>query len=124
MTLLQTLLRLNLSKIRMQWSRLKLPLLPYPTDEFLEVVWEVRNRKPKVDWELFVATAWGLWNQRNTVRFGGQRKTTHKLCRDVEEYVKEFRHENPPHVSHLDHLLPLGNRQNRAGIKLMWTGCL
>ena len=63
---------------------------------FLEVVWEIRNRKPEVDWELFVATAWGLWNQRNTVKFGGQRKSALRLCRDMEEYVKEFRHENPP----------------------------
>ena len=77
-------------------SRLKLPLLPYSTEEFLEVVWEIRNRKPEIDWELFVAMAWGLWNQRNTVRFGGQRKTAHRLCQVVEEYVKEFHHENPP----------------------------
>ena len=38
-------------------SRLKLPLLPYSTEEFLEVVWEVRNRKPEIDWKMFVATA-------------------------------------------------------------------
>ena len=59
-------------------------------------MWELRNRKSEIDWELFVATTWGLWNQRNTVRFGGQRKTAHRLCQVVEEYVKEFRYENPP----------------------------
>ena len=37
-------------------SRLKLPLIPYPMEEFLEVVWEIRDRKPETDWELFVAT--------------------------------------------------------------------
>ncbi|XP_065615736.1 uncharacterized protein LOC136061642 [Quercus suber] len=30
-------------------SRLKLPLIPYPTEEFLEVVWEIRDRKPDID---------------------------------------------------------------------------
>ena len=77
-------------------SRLKPPLTPYPTEEFLKVVWEIRDKKPETDWELFIATAWGLWNQRNTVRHDGQHKTAQRLTQDMEEYLREFRHQNPP----------------------------
>lgn len=104
-------------------SRLKLLFIPYPTKDFMEVVWEIRDRKPEVDWECFTVTARGLWNHRNTIRHGGQRKTATRLIRDAEELLKEFHQEPPlPLVSFLLPLPPLGHLPNRAGIKLMWMG--
>lgn len=71
-------------------SRLKLPFFPYPTWDFMEVIWEIRDKKPEVDWECFAVTAWGLWNHKNVVRHGGQRKIATRLIRDAEEFVMEF----------------------------------
>ena len=41
-------------------SRLKLPAIPNQTQEFLDVVWEIRERKPDIDWETFAVTAWSI----------------------------------------------------------------
>ena len=90
----------------------------------MEVVWEIRDRKPETDWELFVATTWGLWNQRNTIRHGGQRKTAHKLTRDMEEFLREFCHKNPLPCKLSRPFTPPRHLPNRAGIKPLWTGLL
>ena len=38
-------------------SRLKLPAIPKQPHEFLDLVWEIRERKPGIDWENFAVTA-------------------------------------------------------------------
>ena len=49
------------------WSntRLKLPMLEVIPRDFVDIVWDFLERQPGMDWELFAATAWGLWNNRN-----------------------------------------------------------
>ena len=37
-------------------SRLKLPAVLNQPQEFLEIIWEVRERKPNTDWDLFAVT--------------------------------------------------------------------
>ena len=38
-------------------SRLKLPAIPNQPQEFIDLVWEIRERKPSIDWETFAVTA-------------------------------------------------------------------
>ena len=52
-------------------SRLKLPAVLNQPQEFLEIIWEVREGKPDTDWDLFAVTAGSIWNHRNAVRHGG-----------------------------------------------------
>ena len=48
--------------------------------------------------------AWSLWNHRNALKHGRQRKDACRIIKEVAEYVKEFRQEthnlwkpsNPP----------------------------
>ena len=75
-------------------SRLKLPAIPNQTQVFLDLVWEIRERKPDIDWETFAVTAWSIWNHRNALKHGGQCKDAGRIIKDVAEYIKEFRQEN------------------------------
>ena len=85
-------------------SRLKLPAVPNQPQDFLDLVWEIREAKPGIDWETFAVMAWSLWNHRNALKHGGQRKDACRIIKEVAEYVKEFRQEthnlwkpsNPP----------------------------
>ena len=56
------------------WSetKIKLPALPKPMNVFLNLVWEIVDSCPNVNWVLFAVTAWSLWNNRNSVIHGGQ----------------------------------------------------
>ena len=40
---------------------------------------------------MFAATAWGLWNNRNTVRHGGKCKSPELIAREVAAYTREVR---------------------------------
>ena len=75
------------------WSATKLKLLFLPEThlEFLDIVWEIRERCSKVDWELFAITVWSLWNNRNTIRHEGRGKTVAEIVRMAAEYAKEVR---------------------------------
>ncbi|XP_075640630.1 uncharacterized protein LOC142612416 [Castanea sativa] len=75
------------------WSatNLKLPSLPEPHLDFLNIMWEIRERWPVVDWELFAITMWSLWNNRNSVRHGGRSKRYDVIVKEVADYVKEVR---------------------------------
>ena len=75
-------------------SRLKLPVVPNQPQEFVDIVWEISERKPDIDWEIFVVTAWSLWNHRNALKHGGLHKDADRITKEVSEYVKEFRQEN------------------------------
>jgi len=73
------------------WSatKLKLPLLPVTHLEFMDIVWEIRERCIEIDWELFAITVWSLWNNQNTIRHEGRGKTVAKMVKVAAEYAKE-----------------------------------
>ena len=75
-------------------SRLKLPAIPKQPHEFLDLVWEIRERKPGIDWETFAVTAWSLWNHRNALKHRRPRKDAGRILKEVVEYVTVFRQEN------------------------------
>ena len=77
------------------WSRskIKLPALPKPVNEFLNLVWVVVDSCPNVNWVLFAVTAWSLWNNRNTMIHGGQSKGKEGLIKSVAGYVEEIKRE-------------------------------
>ena len=75
-------------------SRLKLPYIPNQMQEFIELVWEIIEKTPNIDWELFVVTAWSLWNYRNAVKYGGQGKNAVRITKEVFDYMKEFRQDS------------------------------
>lgn len=59
--------------------------------EFLDIMWEIRDRCPRVDWELFAITAWKLWNNRNNIKHGGKNRSVEGIVKEAEEYAKEVR---------------------------------
>ena len=77
------------------WSgtKIKLPALLEPVNEFLNLVWEVVDSCPNVNWVLFAVTAWSLWNNRNSVIHGGHSKGKEGLIKLVAGYVEEIKSE-------------------------------
>lgn len=75
------------------WSatKLKLPLLPETHLEFMDIVWEIMERCPMVDWELFAIMGWSLRSNRNILRHEGRGKKASELVRSAAEYAKEVR---------------------------------
>ena len=57
----------------------------------LDLLWLVMDAKPVQDLEAFATTTWFLWNNRNSVRHGGQCKSAIKILEDSKQYLKEFR---------------------------------
>ena len=71
-------------------TRLKLPHFPDPPSDFIDIVLEIKNRCEGVNWDLFVTTVWGLRNNRNQVRHGGQCKSYEVIVKEAAEYLKEY----------------------------------
>ena len=74
--------------------RLKLPCFETTPRDFIDVVWETKLKKPEIDWELFVITAWSLWSNRNSTCHGRKCKAADLIVREVSAYVKEVRQKN------------------------------
>ncbi|XP_075636928.1 uncharacterized protein LOC142609204 [Castanea sativa] len=74
-------------------SKMKLPALPGPVNEFLNVVWVVVEVCPNIIWVLFAVTAWSLWNNRNTVTHGGRSKDKEGLIKSVASFVAGIKEE-------------------------------
>lgn len=60
-------------------------------EDFVDIVWRLREGPNVLDWELFATTAWGLWNNRNAVKHEGKCKPAKCIARDMALYVDEFR---------------------------------
>ena len=75
-------------------TRLKLPNFCDPPSDFIDIVWEIKNRCEGVNWELFATTVWGPWNNRNQVRHGGQCKSYEVIVKEVAKYLKEYQAAN------------------------------
>ena len=54
-------------------------------------MWEVKENPLGINWNLFTITAWRLWNNRNSLRHGGQSKRHDVIVREVAEYEREVR---------------------------------
>ena len=74
-------------------TKIKLPALPEPVPEFLNLVWEAMDSHPNTNWVLFAVTAWSLWNNRNTVIHGGLSKGQEGLIKSVAAYIDETKGE-------------------------------
>ena len=73
--------------------KIKLPALLEPVNEFLNLVWEVVDSCPNVNWVLFAVIAWSLWNNRNSVIHGGHSKGKEGFIKLVAGYVEEIKSE-------------------------------
>ena len=82
------------------WSgtKIKLPWLQDPLNDFIDIVWETMNSHPQVDWTMFAITAWSLWNNRNSVIHEGKCKGNGVLIRSEADYVDEIKQEKQPQL--------------------------
>lgn len=72
-------------------TKAKLPCLPEPHLNILDIVGEIMVQCPGVDWDLFVITSWSLWNNRNMVIYGGRCKRLEVIAKEAMEYLREVR---------------------------------
>ena len=75
-------------------TRLKLPSFHVLPSDFIDIVWEIKNRCERVNWELFATTIWGIWNNRNQVRHGGQCKSYEVIMKGAADYLNEYQAAN------------------------------
>ena len=78
------------------WCGTKLKLLYFhdPPSDFIDIVWEIKDRCVGVNWDLFATTVQGLWNNRNQVRHGGQCKSHEMIVKEATKYLKEYQATN------------------------------
>ena len=74
------------------WSEtsFKLDRLDRPPKDFLDVVWLLMASSSEKDWVKFVVTAWLLWNNRNSVRFGDKCKNGKTIDGEARIYMEAF----------------------------------
>ena len=60
----------------------------------MDLVWEIRESCPEVDWELIAVTGWSLWSNRKKLKHEGKGKTAAEMVRFAADYVKEVRNLN------------------------------
>ena len=82
------------------WSgtKIKLPWLQDPLNDFIDIVWETMNSHPQVDWTMFAMSAWSLWNNRNSVIHEGKCNGNGVLIRSEADYVDEIKKEKQPQL--------------------------
>ena len=82
------------------WSgtKIKLPWLQDPLNDFVDIVWETMNSHPQVDWTMFAVTAWSIWNNRNSVIHEGKCKGIGVLIRAVADYVDKIKQGKQPQM--------------------------
>ena len=79
-------------------TKIKLPWLQDPLNDFVDIIWETMNSHSLVDWTMFVMTAWSIWNNRNTVIHKGKCKGNRVLIRAVANYVDEIKQKKQPQL--------------------------
>ena len=63
----------------------------------MDLVWEIRESCPEVDWELIAVTGWSLWSNRKKLKHEGKGKTAAEMVRIAADYVKEVRRPQQVH---------------------------
>ena len=53
--------------------------------DFMDLVWEIRESCPEVDWELIAVMGWSLWSNRNKLKHEGKGKTAAEMVREVRQ---------------------------------------
>ena len=64
-------------------------------EEFIDVVWLLREDEGDKDWEVIATNVWSLWNNRNAIRHDGQCKQGKVIATEVQKYVEEFHATKP-----------------------------
>lgn len=72
-------------------TKFKLVRLGRPPMDFLDVVWLLMSSPSEKDWVEFAVTAWLLWNNKNSIRFGGKCKNGKTIAGEARRYMVEFR---------------------------------
>ena len=75
-------------------NQVKTPFFSCSPSDFIDIVWEIKNRCERVNWELFATTIWGIWNNRNQVRHGGQCKSFEVIVKGVADFLNEYQAAN------------------------------
>ena len=96
----------------------------------MDIVWEIRERCPAVDWVLFAITSWSLWSNWNKLRHDGSGKTIAEMVRFTAKYAKKVRQSHqvnprPPNLGMLSWTPPsLGwYKINTDGVVFRSIGC-
>lgn len=76
-------------------SGLKLPIWTNQQNDFIDILWKLRGTE-EFDWEVFAATAWSIWNNRNLVKHDGRCKLAKAIAKEVSNYAEEFRQGSAP----------------------------
>lgn len=91
--------------------------MPESLRDFIDLMWEIMEYRPSIDWVLFAVTAWSLWNNRSNETHGGHCKGQEVLIKSVVEYVEEIKQEQHPQTSVPPQTYIHGRPQNSDGIK-------
>ena len=59
--------------------------------DILQLIEDLMARLTVDDMELFFVQCWVIWNQRNSVLYGGSIQDPSQLVRRAEDYLKEYR---------------------------------
>ena len=72
-------------------SRIKLQKCPLGQQDMLQLFDYLMVRLDLENVELFLVHAWIIWNQRNSVLYGGMLKDPGWLNKHAAEYLEEFK---------------------------------
>jgi len=64
--------------------------MPNNHSNVIKLVENLLDRLEKSEFELFLVQSWFIWNQRNTVLYGGSFKETKWLNKRASDYHKDF----------------------------------
>ena len=62
----------------------------FPLRDFTDVVWYVCEKQMEGELERLACLAWGIWKNRNVVKFGGKGKDARSIVAEANALVEEF----------------------------------
>ncbi|XP_050290607.1 uncharacterized protein LOC126728897 [Quercus robur] len=65
------------------------------SNEFIDVVWRLKEDKCIQDWEWYAITAWKIWNNRNSFKHEGLCKQPKQIAVEARNYTEECRQSDP-----------------------------